>query len=280
MTRQAWLRRAIARLREAGMDTPELDARLLLCHALGVDRLALLRDGDAALTEDGLAAADALLRRRFETHEPVARILGCREFWGLDFTLNEATLVPRPDSETLITAALGEIKDRNAALRVLDLGTGTGCLLLALLSECPNARGLGIDQNPRAIERAEENALRNDLEFRAKFTAVDWRAFSGGPFDVILCNPPYVRTIDALALDVAAHDPPSALYAGLDGLEAYRTLAPLFKNWLAPDGFITLELGAGQAAAVTDLLAAEGLQVTTIHPDLAGIPRALVARSA
>lgn len=280
MTRQAWLRRAIARLREAGMDTPELDARLLLCHALGVDRLSLLRDGDAALTEDGAAAADALLRRRFERHEPVARILGCREFWGLDFTLNEATLVPRPDSETLITAALGEIKDRNAALRVLDLGTGTGCLLLALLSECPSARGLGIDQSARAIERAEENALRNDLEFRAKFTAVDWRDFSGGPFDVILCNPPYVRTIDALALDVAAHDPPLALYAGLDGLAAYRTLAPLFKNWLAPDGFITLELGAGQAAAVTDLLVAAGLQVTAIHPDIAGIPRALVARSA
>jgi release factor glutamine methyltransferase len=275
------LRRAAeARLTAAGIDTPDLDARLLIQHALGLTRERLLFDADTPLTDDQAAAVHALIERR-AAREPVSRILGERAFWSLELSLNADTLDPRPDTETIVEAALDAIPDRTAALRILDLGTGTGCILLALLAELPNATGLGIDLSAKAAEAAAGNAVRNGLASRARFQAGNWGEGLAERFDLVVSNPPYIPSGDIPSLDpeVREHDPLRALDGGADGLEAYRAIAAQLPGLLVPGGVAALEVGAGQAADVAALLEANGVRVTGIFRDLGGIERCIRGRN-
>ncbi len=273
---------AAARLAAAGIDEPRREARLLLAAIIGGDAAAILSHPDRLLAEPEQAGFMALVARR-AAHEPAARLIGRREFWSLDFALTPETLVPRPDSETLVEAALANIRDRNAPLRLLDLGTGSGCLLLALLSELPAATGIGVDIAPNAARTAHCNAATLGLAGRAAFFVGSWSAaISGrsGRFDVILTNPPYVPSaaIATLAPEVARYEPRRALDGGPDGLDAYRALAQEMGRLLGDGGLIACELGAGQAGSVTAIMQQAGLIVAEIRRDLAGIERGLVLR--
>jgi len=265
----------------AGIDSARADSRILVQHATGLDRAQLLTRGDASL-EPRAAKRLACMTRRRARREPVALITGMREFWSLPFRVTRATLVPRPDSETLIETALAELPDRTRPYRVLDLGTGSGCLVLALLSELPNAIGVGTDVSAAALKVAQSNAQRLKLAKRASFVASDWGAGLGGPFDVIVANPPYVADDEWIALDpdVRFFEPRAALTAGPDGLDAYRALAPRLDRLLAPGGIFVGEVGAGQSAAASQVLIDAGLAVRAICCDLSGISRCLLATSA
>lgn len=264
---------ATRRLRAAEVEQPRRDARLLLAEALRLPPERLLTSPERMLDDLEVATFESLVARR-ASREPVSRILGRREFWGLSFRLSPETLDPRPDSETLVEAALERLSARRPS-RLLDLGTGSGCLLLALLSERPESWGLGVDLSPAALATARTNALDLGLSRRAAFAVMDWTAAVVGPFDAILCNPPYVEEGAGLAPEVAVYDPPGALYAGSDGLVAYRQLLPGLPALLAPEGWALLELGAGQAAAVSALGRAAGFSKIEIKADLSGTPRCL-----
>jgi release factor glutamine methyltransferase len=276
-------RRALARsFRQGGLETPQLDARLLVAHALGLDHAAL-----AAQSPRNLSAAETEVVARSAARrlagEPVARILGVKEFWGLSLALDPATLVPRPETETVVDAALSALgRERTAAdgLRIADLGTGCGALLLALLSELPCARGVGTDVSEGALACARKNAAALALATRACFVACDFGAALNGPFDLIVSNPPYVASeaIASLAPEARDFDPRRALDGGPDGLDAYRSIATMAKPLLAANALLVLELGIGQLDAVERILAGAGLAVGEVRPDLGGIPRALVAR--
>jgi release factor glutamine methyltransferase len=222
----------------------------------------------------------AELVRRRAAREPMAYILGEKEFWSLPFLVTPAVLIPRPETETVVEAALGEVADRRARWRILDLGTGSGCLLLALLSELPNATGLGVDRSEQALRIAQSNAGRLGLADRARFAAGDWGRDLEGSYDVIVSNPPYVTASEwpALEPEVRAFEPTGALRAGLHGLDAYRALAPHLAPLLAPNGAVCLEIGQAQGNALTTILARHGLSVTQRRRDLAGIERCLIAR--
>jgi release factor glutamine methyltransferase len=223
---------------------------------------------------------DAIAQRRLE-REPVARIVGTKEFWGLPLTLNADTLVPRPETETVVEAALAALGDeRRRALRIADLDTGSGALLLALLSELPAAHGLGTDISLSALGRARSNAAALGLGARASFVACDHGAALDGGFDLVVANPPYVRSTDIAGLqpEVRDFDPRRALDGGPDGLSAYRMIVADARRMLAPYGVLVLELGAGQLAAVTALTVAAGLAPGACQSDLSGVPRALPAR--
>lgn len=279
MTSLRDLRRAAEdRLKSAGVDTPELDARLLIQHALDLDRTGLLTQSSEDVAPAGAARVEALIARR-AAREPVGRILGHRGFWTLDLALSPATLEPRPDTETIVEAVLAAVPDHAAPLRILDLGTGTGCLLLALLAELPNAQGIGIDISPQAAETAAGNAERNDLASRAVFQVGNWTDGLSEHFDIVVSNPPYIPAADiaGLAPEVREHDPRAALDGGADGLDAYRTLAQRVPEVLAPGGVVAFEVGIGQAEVVSDLLQAAGLHVTGLLPDAAGILRCVRA---
>jgi release factor glutamine methyltransferase len=271
--------RLAARLAEAGIEEARAEAWLLLAAATGRARAELV----AGLSLDlGLAAQarlEELLRRRL-AREPMAYILREKEFWSLPFAVGPEVLIPRPESETLVEAALARIPDRAAPLRILDLGTGSGCLLLALLFELPNATGIGVDASAAAVAVAEANARRLGVAHRATFLEREWGRGLDGPFDLIVGNPPYVRQPDwpGLQPEVRDFEPPAALLAGADGLEAYRALAPDSVRLLATDGVLVLEIGQAQGDAVTAILAAHGLDVVEHRRDLAGIERCLVAR--
>ncbi len=273
-------RRAEERLRDAGVDTPGLDARLLVEHALGLTRDQLLTRADDPLSDADAARALDLVARR-AAREPVGRILGHREFWTVDLALNPDTLEPRPDTETVVEAALDAIPDRAAPLRLLDLGTGTGCILLALLAELPNATGLGVDLSPGAVAAAAANAGRNGLEGRARFRTGDWGAGLDERFDLVVSNPPYIPSADIAGLqpEVRDHDPARALDGGADGLDAYRAIAAQLPGLLVPGGSAALEVGQGQAAAVARLLEAAGLSVTGLFRDLGGVERCVRGRN-
>ena len=355
------LNRSAALLARAGVDNPGLDARLLAAEVLACDRAALLAQNMRELSEAETSAIQSLINRR-AAREPVARILGLREFWGLPFGLNEATLDPRPDSETLIEAALalsgpiesppplrgrvgwgvsfsedgnggaggthpppslplkgggtmaalsdgksppplgGGLGGGSLAARtetaeiavptphqaspqggretVLDLGTGTGCLLLALLHEWPEATGLGIDIAPRAVEQARANAARLGLEDRAAFRVGHWLEGVASRFDVVISNPPYIASaeIPHLMPEVRAHDPLAALDGGADGLEPYRLLIPQLPNVLKPQGLAVFEVGQGQDIAVADLFRRAGFTSVATRRDLGGIERCVLAR--
>ena len=276
---------AVARLRAAGIEGARRDARLLLAEALGLTPAQILAYPERVLTERELRTAEGLIARR-AAREPVSRILGRREFWGLEFRITPETLDPRPESETLVAAALERLPSRQAPLRILDLGTGSGCLLLALLSELPRAQGLGLDVSPGALAAARDNAGRLGLAARAHFAWGDWTqdgwtATLGEPWQVIVSNPPYIVESDIreLAPEVARFDPRPALDAGPDGLSSYRRLLPEAAGLLAPEGHLLLEIGAGQAEAVRALMAEAGLLEIEELADLTGTTRCLVARA-
>ena len=261
-------------LRRASIPDPGRDARLLLSHSLGLEPAALL-----ARRHEAVAAAPyhALLARR-ASREPMALITGRQGFWTLDLLVSPASLIPRADSETLIEAALRMRPDRRSVRRVLDLGTGTGCLLLAALSEYPAACGIGVDLAPDAAALAARNAAEHGLSGRASFLAGCWADALRCEFDLILCNPPYIPAADIAGLqpEVRAHEPRRALDGGADGLHAYRQIAAALPGLMTQDGLAVLELGFGQAPAVSALAAARGLESLATQDDLAGIPRALV----
>jgi len=273
-----------AQLRQAGIESADADARLLIEHALGIDRTAIMTNGERALTAQERLTLDALTERRID-HEPVARIFGVKEFWSVPLHISPAVLVPRPETETVVEAALDFIeragkglKDlRNESLRILDIGTGSGALLLALLSELPNARGTGTDISTPALGVARVNAERLGLAARCTFVTCDIADGLPGPFDLIVSNPPYIAHDDiaTLAPDVRDYDPALALDGGSDGLDAYRAIARDARRLLAPGGRMIVELGAGQEPAVSTLFTNAGLTVGTVRNDLAGIPRAL-----
>ena len=269
------------RLRGAAIEAPRLEARRLLAHVLNKSEDALLRDPRAPVPADQAQQFAALLARRV-AHEPFAYLTGRVGFWTLDLEVSPATLIPRADSESLVEAALEACPDKGAALHVLDLGTGTGALLLAVLSELPAASGVGVDLKPEAAALAARNAVRLALADRARFLAGDWAVALAGRFDLILCNPPYIESaaIPTLMPEVARHEPASALDGGADGLSAYRRIIADLPRLLAPRGVAVLELGAGQQAAVEALAKAAGLTPEACRADLGGVPRALVLRAA
>jgi release factor glutamine methyltransferase len=273
----AALRRAFA---AAAVGTPDLDARLILLEALGIDPVELLTRPGERLTMAEAERLDGLARRRL-AREPVARILGRREFWGLPFALSPGTLEPRPDTEVLVETALARLPDRGAAVRLLDLGTGSGCLLVALLSELPEGTGIGVDRSLDALATARRNAFRNGVGPRARFVAADWAAPVAARFDLVVSNPPYIRQgeLPALAPEVR-HDPVAALDGGPDGLDAYRAILAEARRLLASEGFLAVEIGHNGAEAVAALAWEHGLAVARIARDLGGRPRVLVLRAA
>ena len=267
--------------RAAQIDSPDVDARLLIGQALHLGRAQLIAQSDRLLEAREVNVISALAARRLK-HEPVARILGRKEFWSLELQVTPAVLVPRPETETLIESALDAVTTRDLRrekLRVLDVGTGSGALLLALLSELPNATGVGTDISAEALEVARANAERHGLNARCTFIACDMANGVAGPFDFILSNPPYIAGGDIASLppEVRDYDPRLALDGGNDGFDFYRAIAVDASRLLAPDGRLIVELGAGQEATVNALFTKAGLAASTARKDLAGIPRALSA---
>ena len=307
----ALLADAVRRLAAAGVGNPRLDARLLWEHAhssnppleggsnlakpnsgrgmplasedypspksslASLKKISTLPQGEGEILE----CFESVVVRR-TAREPLAYITGHKEFWSLDFEVGPDTLIPRPETETIIEQALAIFPDRNASLAVLDLGTGTGCLLVAFLKEFPNTRGLGIDLSEKACAVSRRNAARHELGDRCEIRVGDWAATVTGPFDVILSNPPYIRTPDLAGLEpeVVCYEPIPALDGGPDGLDAYRVLAPELVRLLRPGGHALVEVGAGQSGEVAALMLQAGLEVVRIAPDLAGIPRVLTVR--
>lgn len=258
-------------------DTPRLDAELLMAECLGIDRSTLLLNR----MRDGVPPGFAALLTRRLAHEPVAYITGRQDFWTLTLKVSPAVLIPRSDSETLIEAAIEALADR-APQRILDLGTGSGALLLATLAHWPEAQGTGIDASGAALDIARTNAAELGFGDRTRMLPGDWRQPGWhnalpGPFDLILCNPPYVETDAALARQVMDHEPHSALFAGAEGLDDYRILTPQLAHLLAPGGIAIFEIGATQRAAVAALAVACGFEAQC-RQDLAGHDRALILR--
>ena len=275
-------RRALdARFKSAGIDSAELDARLFVGAALGLDLTGLITAANRTLTLDESNRLEAFAARRLNG-EPVARILGHKEFWGLPFRLSAATLVPRPDTETIVERALEILRaSRERALRVVDLGTGTGVILLALLHELPKAFGVGTDISLEALWTAKANAEDLGLATRSAFVACSYASALSGDFDLIVSNPPYIRSADiaSLASEVRDHDPRTALDGGANGLDAYRVLIPQAAGLLSPGGALILEAGQGQSGPIETLMTAAGLTTPEgAKSDLAGIPRAVTGR--
>jgi len=264
-----------------GIEDAKVDARALLCHALRIDRARLIADSERVLEAREVVAIQALAARRLK-REPVSRIRGRKEFWNLILSVTPAVLTPRPETETIVEAALdalGRDGVKMEGLRILDIGTGSGALLLALLGELPNGIGVGTDISEAALAVARANAERNGLVARCAFVACDIAAGVQGKFDLIVSNPPYVvhGDIAALAPEVRDYAPAVALDGGSDGLACYRAIAAQAPPLLAPGGRLILELGIGQEPAVRALLTDAGLRVAAARKDLAGIPRALTA---
>lgn len=280
---------ATARLRDAGVEAARRDALLLLAAALGSDADTVRARPDRPLDAATRTGFASLIDRRVG-REPVSRIVGSREFWSLPFKITRDTLDPRPDSESVVAAVLARIGNRTAPLRILDLGTGCGCLLLALLSELPAAHGVGVDISAAAVRIARENAADLGLAGRADFFCASWGASGGasggmalgGAWQVIVSNPPYILSgeLPDLAPEVQDFDPPLALAGGSDGLDAYRALAPEIARLLAPGGLAALEIATAQIENVVTLLSAAGMLEIGRERDLAGKWRCLLAGNA
>jgi release factor glutamine methyltransferase len=277
-------RRALAaRFKSESIDSAELDARILIGAVLGLDLTGIIAKAARVLTSDEATRLEDFTRRRL-AGEPVARILGTREFWGLQLKLSAATLVPRPDTETVVELALEMLRAGHLAnhpLRIADIGTGSGAILLALLSELPDANGIGTDISEAALQTAHSNALDLGLADRALFIACDYAAALAEDFDLIVSNPPYVRSVEIadLAPEVRDYDPRRALDGGADGFDAYRALVPQAARRLAPGGILVVEVGAGQSTEVAQLMTRAGLMLTGApKADLAGVDRAVAGR--
>jgi release factor glutamine methyltransferase len=275
------LTRAAERLAAAGMETPRLDARLLMEWASGHGTARLIASPEDPLEQAAVERFEQAVAER-AAGRPVARIVGSKEFWGLEFELGRETLVPRPDTETLVEAVLGHIEGPHGEWRgsICDLGTGSGAILIALLSELPQARGVGVDLSVAAIAVARRNAGRHGVGDRCRWIVGDYAAEPEGEFDVVVSNPPYIaeEEIAGLPLEVREHDPHLALSGGIGGLEAYEVLAGRLPHLIHRNGFAALELGFGQVEAVTALTRNRGLEQLELRPDIADIPRVLLLR--
>lgn len=288
ITINAALARAAEKLQQTGIESARLDSVVLLAHALGITREQIVFGLDNELDSKALLVFDALVARR-EKNEPIAYITGEKEFWSLDFYVTRDTLIPRPDSETLVEAALKQAQSHSnmwmsaqkqaKSITILDIGTGTGCLLIALLSELPEARGIGVDISERALQVASANAKRHGMDSRTQFVQSHWCDALDGTFDLIISNPPYITksAMATLMPDVLHYEPATALVAGIDGLDAYRALAPQVAARLNPKGAVVFEVGQGQAELVAEIMSAQGLEIQAIEKDLAGIARCVVA---
>jgi release factor glutamine methyltransferase len=282
-TVEAARRKLTAQFKSSRIDTAELDARILVGTAMGLDLTGLITSAARPVTSDEATRLEDFTRRRL-AGEPVARILGAREFWGLPLQLSAATLVPRPDTETVVELALEMLRaepDPTHRLRIADIGTGSGAILLALLSELPEAFGVGTDVSVAALRTASRNAARLGFASRAAFVACDYAAALSEPFDLIVSNPPYIRSADiaCLAREVRDHDPIVALDGGADGLDAYRQLIPQAARRLTQGGVLVVEAGQGQSGDIGELMTAAGLtQQKPPKADLAGIHRAVAGR--
>ena len=305
------LARATTRLRAAGIDSARLDARVLLAHVLGVEPNELATTefplpnagGGEARSASGEGAADIPLpraaSRRAPSHkgreeiivefesliarriarEPVAYIIGKKGFWDLEFEVGPGALVPRPETETLIEEAQRLFPDKSATLKILDLGVGTGCILLTLLHLYSNATGLGVDSSEPALQWARRNAAQLNLESRCRLRLADWSEIAESGFDLVVSNPPYLTAEDMASLQPELlHEPAEALSGGADGLAAYRGIAALLPRLLAPNGCAVLEIGMGQGPAVSAIIGAAGLEILRLTPDLSRIPRCVTAR--
>jgi release factor glutamine methyltransferase len=263
------------RLAAAGIDNPRGEARLLLSHATGLSQAVVIGypEREIGVTDDYTRLID-----RRAAREPVSHLIGQREFWSLDFEVTQDTLDPRPDSETLVEAALSQIVDKNAEIAIADFGTGTGCLLAALLSMLPKAWGLGIDKSLAAAAVASRNLASLGLESRARIIVGEWNQALKGKFDLVVSNPPYIPTakIETLQPEVARFEPRMALDGGRDGLDAIREIAQMLPNLLERRGSAVIEFGDGQSEMASQIVDAVGLHVRYIRPDLAGRPRCLV----
>lgn len=259
------------KFQNAGLDSYALDARLLMCHILGLSHEAFVMQSDNDLTDENLSQINVLVEQRLKGR-PVAKIIGKKEFYGRVFLTTEDTLDPRPDSEILIEVALRYAREET---HILDLGTGTGCLLLTLLAEIPKSSGVAVDQSDRTLAVAKQNAENLHLEDRVTFLRSDWFARVEGEFDVIISNPPYIpsRDIPGLAPDVREYDPMAALDGGEDGLDPYRIIIPQSTDFLKLGGLLAFEVGIHQADDVADMMANHGFRDVRIIPDLAGIAR-------
>ena len=276
-TRATALGAASAALRSAGIDGPRREARLLMQHALELTPETLLAEDDRPLGKAEAGRLTALVRRR-AAREPLAYLTGRREFWSLEFTVDHSALVPRPETETVVEAVLARVAHLPHSPRLLDLGTGSGCLLVALLSELPGAVGVGTDVSAAAVSLARVNAKRHGLTGRASFAVADWGAPLGARFDIVVSNPPYVgsRALATLAPEVVRYEPRMALAGGEDGYACYRQLAPQIARLLAPAGLAAIEVGAEMADKVASLFAAAGLAEIGRRRDLAGIERCVL----
>ena len=276
------LRAAARRLSSAGVPNAMHDCRLLLGAVLGWDQARLIRQGDSVIDAAQQVQFEAFVARR-EKREPVSHILGQREFWSMNFALNGATLDPRPDSEAVIEASLAMVGDPTRPVRIADLGTGSGCLLIALLSELPQASGTGIDISSPALQLAHQNAVTHGVDGRSEWRQADllqkgWQEGVGAPFDLVIANPPYISVgaKSELASEVRDYDPADALFAGEDGLDFYRVITNSLHDLLKPAGAVILEVGMGQADPVTSLLRTHGMVVHPPWHDLAGVARVIV----
>ncbi|MGL5166249.1 MAG: peptide chain release factor N(5)-glutamine methyltransferase [Afipia sp.] len=283
LTIEAARRTLAVQLKDNGIESPDLDARLLIGAALDLDHTGLATQAARKITDEEAMIIDRSAQRRI-AHEPVARILGHKEFWGLDLRLSEATLVPRPDTETVVEAALDVLRSNPQAARaprIADIGTGSGAILLALLSELPQATGIGTDISAAALATAEMNAQQLGLANRASFVQCDYATGLSGPFDLVVSNPPYIRSADIATLDpdVRDHDPHLALDGGADGLTAYRTIIPQAAGLLAGRGFLIFEVGHDQSTPVSEIMRAAGLTVSSApRADLGGVHRAVIGQ--
>lgn len=269
----------ITGFKSVNIDTAYLDARLLLCAATGLSELALITQPERKLSLYEAKTLSEMVLRRMAS-EPVSQILGHKEFWSLKFEVTSDVLTPRPDSETVIEAIMKHIKKPTDHLRVLDLGTGSGCLLLALLSECPNAEGVGVDIEKSAALLAQRNAERLSLNHRSAFVVSDWGESVDSKFDIIISNPPYISTsqVKHLSPEVALYEPRSALDGGLDGLDSYRTLFPFTKSALVSGGLAFFEISYDQQEVIKTLAKAYGLGFLGFQSDIAGIARVAILR--
>jgi release factor glutamine methyltransferase len=276
----AMIDEAAAVLTKAGCAEPRRRARQLIAGALEISASELLMSSEHLLDSSTAGRMRGLIRRMAEG-EPLSRLLGKREFWGLDFELSPETFDPRPESETIVEAALTRV-DRNASISVLDLGTGSGCLVLALLSELKIATGIGVDCSAGAVMAARRNARLLGLAERCRFFVGNWGAAIGRRFDLIIANPPYIPSSDlcTLPLEVREYDPTLALDGGEDGLSAYRMIASQFAGFTAPRALFIAEVGIGQATEVAAIFRKSGLSVEAVERDLSGIERCVISRRA
>jgi release factor glutamine methyltransferase len=273
--RETWIAGA-ERLAAAGIESARLDARVLLAHTMNLAPGETVSSREPSAEE--LARYEELLARR-AAREPVAYIVGEREFWSLSFEVGPGVLIPRPESETLIEQAIKAFPDKSAALDVLDLGTGSGCLLISFLASSPNARGLGVDRSPDALHWARRNAALHGIETRCAMLQSDWANGIDGRYDVVFCNPPYLSSAEmrAIAPELARFEPRGALDGGNDGLGSYRSLGPVVAKILKPGGRAFFEIGCNQGESAVTVLKQECLSILAVVNDLAGHPRCIVA---